>query len=142
MRVRATMPGFYCNVYIDAGQVFDLLQNPDGTDPLKKVRKPKLDASGKETGKTELVLFKDEDGHTVHRDFAQDTGQYLIEEGPMAGDTVLLGWMEEVDESVPCTIEGIEQYRHGFDVVTRKPRVPALPPRVKAPVPQAQKRAG
>jgi hypothetical protein len=134
MRVRATMPGYYCNVFINAGEVFDLLQNPDGTDPVRQVRKKKPD------GKFEVVDFLDRDGNKVHRDFAEDTGQYLIEDGPMAGETAYLGWMEEVGEDVPCTIVGIEQYRHGFDVMTRRPRQPPLPPRVKAPV--QQRKAG
>ncbi len=120
MRVRATQAGQYCNVYIEPGHVFDLVKNADGTDPLREDWIPKLDEKGKDTGEGEYVVFKDAKGRTVHRDYAPDSGDFLIKQGPKRGEVARLGWMEQVDESVHVTID-LEEFRHGFDVNTRKP---------------------
>jgi len=145
MRVIATRAGHYCNVMINPGEVFDLVQNPDGTDPLKMVKTPILDGSGKPTGRFKTEKFVDAHGNTMHRDFAPAAEAYLIEDGPLSGETVELGWMEEVDESVPVTphLAYIDQYRIGFDVETRKVRLKPPPARIKPPAKDsAARRAG
>lgn len=142
MRVLSTQAGFYCNVYIDAGHVFDLIQNADGTDPLREDWVPKLDAHGKDTGDGDYVLFKDpKTGQHVHRDYAPDSGDFMIRQGPKRGEVTRLGWMKIVSNDTPITID-VEEFQHGFDVNTRKPRKPPRIERVSQPAAPPQKRAG
>lgn len=138
MRVQATQTGFYCNVYIETGNVFDLVQNADGSDPMREDWVPKLDAQGKDTGDGEYVTFKDpKTGKPVHRDYAPDSGDFMIRQGPRRGEVSRLGWMKQVADDTPITMD-VEEFQHGFDVNTRKPR---KPPRIER-TPTPQKRAG
>ena len=121
MKVIATRPGFYCNTFIEENWVFELLKNPDGTDPIRRDWVPQLDAQGKDTGKGKWVDFKDANGKTRHRDFAPDEGEVMLTEGPVKGDVVQIGWMEEVPEDTEVTID-LAEFRHGFDVESRKLR--------------------
>jgi len=121
MRVRATADGQYANVYIEAGHVFDLLKNADGSDPLREDWVPRLDKNGKDTGDGQYVTYKDADGNTVHRDYAPDSGDFLIKQGPRRGEVERLGWMEEVSEDTEITID-VSEFRYGWDVKKREMR--------------------
>lgn len=148
MKVRATQVGQYCNVQMDVGAVFELLENwdgspwanPDGSGnpapydklpyPVKEEWVAKLDASGKDTGEGAYVVIL-EDGKPVHRDFAFDQGARRVNHGKMRGDTIRIGWMEQVDESVEVTIDPTA-FQYGVDPQTRKWRQPERKRRVAA----------
>lgn len=141
MRVQATDVGFYCNVRIEAGWVFDLLRNADGSDPAREDWIPKLDAQGKDVGDGDYVPYKDaKTGKHVHRDYAPDSGDFMVRQGPKRGEVARFGWMRQVPDDTPLTeIPGIgplvlEDFQHGFDVNTRKPRRAPRPEPV-APAP-------
>lgn len=142
MRVRATLPGYYCNVRIEPGEIFDLLKGPDGKDPIREDWVPELDAKGVDTGKGKYVPYKDpHTGDHVHRDYAPDSGDFLMKDGPKRGEVSRLGWMEEVDEGVPVTID-LSEFQFGFDPDTRKLRRSAPKPAAPARAAKPLRRAG
>jgi len=102
MRVQATKTGFYNQYLHEAGEVFDLLDNEDGTVPLKMQQVPVMDTAGKPTGEfnEELVLIN---GEPVHRDFAPD-GEELVGLGTYKGERFQPGWMRQVPDDTPLGI--------------------------------------
>lgn len=142
MKVMATQPGQYCNVFFEVGWVFELLYNEDGTEPQREDWIPKLDAQGKDTGDGEYVIWRDKDNKTIHRDLALDMGEKVLRSGPKRGEVARFGWMKIVPEETPVTID-IQELQYGFDADTRKPR--RAPPRARPTppaVPTPQRRAG
>lgn len=119
MKVLATQTGFYDQILRDPGEVFELLKNADGSDPLREDWVPKLDEKGKDTGDGEYVIFKDAQGNTVHRDFAPDHGEVVLRSGPKRGETHRFGWMQIVPEGTPC---GIYPPDTQFDRVHQMPQ--------------------
>lgn len=118
MKVVATNLGQYNQILREKGEVFELLSNPDGTYPvmfkrefetvdgvrrLKKIPLYILDAEGKPKLKNGKPVPE-------HRDFAEDMGNILIEEGPKAGESMQVGWMQRVPDHVPCGLypEGVD----------------------------------
>ncbi len=103
MRVVATQLGQYDQILRDVGEVFDLLDGPDGSIPAAKVWVPTKMADGKDHPiDGELVVVTDAEGNPVHRDFAEDMGDQVIEAGPMRGEVARLGWMRRVPDDTPC----------------------------------------
>lgn len=116
MKVRATRQGIYHNIQIEPGQVFELLKDSEGKDPIRYELRQKKDQNGKVIpGKFEKVEFKDpKTQRPVHRDYAEDFGDVVIDgdellaDGtphPMAGQVMPAGWMEEVPESTKVDVE-------------------------------------
>jgi len=133
MKVLATQTGYYDNIIRDPGEVFELLKNEDGSDPLREDWVPKLDAQGKDTGEGEYVLFKDKKGEHVHRDYAPDHGEVVLRSGPKRGETHRFGWMQVVPDTVEC---GIYPAGTQFDRVLQMPAPRKAPTveRIQAPI--------
>lgn len=119
MKVVATQLGQYDQILREPGEVFELLKDDNGDDPVREDWVPKLDASGKDTGDGEYVVFKDKDGHTVHRDYAPDHGEIVLRSGPKRGETHRFGWMQVVPDDTPV---GIYPAEHKFDRVKQLPQ--------------------
>lgn len=142
MKVQATDVGFYCNVRIEVGWVFELLRNADGSDPVREEWVPKL-VDGKDTGDGEYVTWIDpKTKRPVHRDFAPDSGDFMVRQGPKRGEVARFGWMKQVPDETPDTMFGelsltdlLYESQHGFDVNTRKMR---RAPAAKRPDPPLQ----
>lgn len=133
MKVLATQTGFYDQILREPGEVFELLKNEDGSDPLREDWVPKLDANGKDTGEGEYVLFKDAKGNTVHRDYAPDHGEVVLRSGPKRGETHRFGWMQVVPEE---TEVGIYPVGTKFDRVLQMPapRKAVAVEKIQAPI--------
>ena len=103
MRVQAVRQGFYNQYLHEIGEVFDLLNEPDGTMPLRMVQIPIL-KDGKETGEFEEEVYLDGEGNPMHRDFSphdmelKGRGQYF------KGETFREGWMRQVPDDTPLGI--------------------------------------
>src|SRR5882724_1917286 len=123
MKVLATQTGYYDNIIRDPGEVFELLKNEDGSDPLREDWVPKLDAQGKDTG----------EGEHVHRDYAPDHGEVVLRSGPKRGETHRFGWMQVVPDTVEC---GIYPAGTQFDRVLQMPAPRKAPTveRIQAPI--------
>jgi hypothetical protein len=130
MKVVATMVGYYNHILRDVGEVFSLLDYPDGTYPqaYRKVAKVVNGVPVPGQWVAEPMWVVDEDGKQLlkngkpipaHRDYAEDLGNLLIEEGPNAGEAVHLGWMRKVPEHVP---EGL--YPPNIDFWSRNVQLP------------------
>lgn len=133
MKVLATQTGFYDQILREPGEVFELLKNEDGADPLREDWVPKLDANGKDTGEGEYVIFKDKHDNTVHRDFAPDQGEVVLRSGPKRGETHRFGWMQVVPDATEC---GIYPPGTKFDRVLQMPapRKAAAVEKIQAPI--------
>lgn len=119
MRVVATQVGFYNQILREVGEVFDLLSNPDGTYPVMFKKEFEV-IEGVRRMKKIPVYISDEAGNPKvgkggkptpeHRDFSEDLGNVLIEEGPKAGESLQVGWMRRVPDHVPVGLypEGID----------------------------------
>lgn len=118
MRVTATQIGQYNQVLREVGEVFDLLNFPDGTYPHKTREVDKKSADGKVTG-TELKTVKLKDGKPAHRDFAPDQGVRIIKSGPGKGEVVQVGWMRQVGAHIPTGL-----YPPGTDFWTPNVQLP------------------
>jgi len=106
-RVVATADGFYDQIYRSPGEVFDLLNNDDGTVPQATRYIPKIGTDGKEipdAGTYEPLWLDEAAGEPLHRDFASDTGGQLQTSGPMKGEVVRYGWMKRVSLNVQVGI--------------------------------------
>lgn len=124
-RVVATQQGQYNQFLMDIGMVFDLLTYRDGTYPVAMRLVIKKDDHGQPMrGYTDKDVFLPEawdeepiigkDGIVVHRDFALDMGNRAMKTGPKKGETIRVGWMKRVPESVaigmyPVDADGIIQ---------------------------------
>ena len=105
MKVQATRQGFYDQVLRDPGEVFELIDEPDGTPPLRMIRTEIL-KDGKPTGDYTESVYMDAEGNVMHRDFAPDHEE-LTGRGVFKGDTFSPGWMRQVPDcllytSIPC----------------------------------------
>ena len=104
MRVQATRQGQYNQYLVEPGEVFDLLDNPDGSVPLKMVR-----TYGKtEDGKIDFdnyteEVWTDAEGNPRHRDFAPDFEE-LKGKGAFRGEAYAPGWMVQVPDDTPLGI--------------------------------------
>lgn len=120
-RVVATAQGFYNQVLIEPGTVFDLLLYADGTYPLSVRYEPKKDDKGaiipEEWDEIPLAL---KDGTLLHRDFAEDRGPRMMRRGPKQGETIHLGWMRLVPDRVPIGL-----YLPGTDFWSQASALPA-----------------
>ena len=129
-KVVATREGFYDQILRPAFEVFELLQNEDGSWPWLEVWVPKASAGEREIldqeGDQVLVRYEDKDGNPVHTDFAPDTGDQLLKRGPMRGETMRFGWMRRVPDETPCGL-----YPPGTDFWPGEARV--VTPRRAAP---------
>ena len=104
MRVQATKCGFYDQVMRETGEVFDLIDEADGTMPIRMKRIFAKDKEGKDLlDEWTEEPWLDADGNAVHRDFAPDTEQ-LEGKGSFRGERYTPGWMVEVPESVEIGI--------------------------------------
>lgn len=133
MKVLATQTGFYDQILREPGEVFELLKNEDGSDPLREDWVPKLDAQGKDTGEGEYVTFRDAKGNTVHRDYAPDFGEVVLRSGPKRGETHRFGWMQVVPDNTPV---GIYPAGTQFDRVHQipAPRKAEVVEKIHAPI--------
>ena len=113
MRVQATKQGFYNQFLHEPGEVFDLLDNDDGTMPLKMKQKkvedvfpPSHPQAGKptfhweDTDEPELT----EEGEPIHRDFAPDDSEARGVAHGFQGETFRHGWMRRVPDETPLGI--------------------------------------
>jgi hypothetical protein len=116
MRVQATRPGFYNQFEHVVGEVFDLLDNPDGTMPIRTRPVAVLDKEGKPTGEFDQEPWLDEDGNAVHRDFAED-GELVEGRGNFKGERFSYGWMRKVPEDTPLGI-----YEHAIETGVQQAR--------------------
>lgn len=96
MRVQATKQGFYNQYLHEIGEVFDLLNEPDGTMPLRMIQHPVLDKDGKPTGEYTEEVWLDEDGNPMHRDFSPHNLEIKGRGQFFKGETFRDGWMREV----------------------------------------------
>lgn len=104
-RVLATQEGFYNQVLVEPGSVFDLLRYPDGSYPVAVRYEPKKDAKGNVIPEEwDEIPIKLKDGTPVHRDFAEDQGEKLMKSGPKKGETLRFGWMRLVPAQTPLGI--------------------------------------
>jgi hypothetical protein len=133
VKVLATQIGQYDQILREPGEVFELLKNEDGSDPLREDWVPKLDEKGKDTGEGEYVVFRDKHGNTVHRDYAPDHGEVVLRSGPKRGETHRFGWMQVVPEETVC---GIYPAGTQFDRVLQlpQPRKAATVEKIQAPI--------
>jgi hypothetical protein len=113
VRVQATKQGFYNQFLHEAGEVFDLLDNEDGTMPLRMKQKkvddvfpPSHPQAGKptfhweDTEEPEL----DAEGNPLHRDFAPDGPEYIGTTHGFKGDVFRFGWMRVVPDDTQLGI--------------------------------------
>lgn len=133
MKVLATQTGFYDQILREPGEVFELLKNEDGSDPLREDWVPKLDGQGKDTGEGEYVVFRDAKNETIHRDYAPDFGEVVLRSGPKRGETHRFGWMQVVPEG---TLVGIYPAGTQFDRVQQlpQPRKAVTVEKIQAPI--------
>jgi hypothetical protein len=104
MRVQATKQGFYDQCLREPGEVFDLVDEPDGSMPIRMNREYEMDAkTGKPTGEYTETPYLDKDGNVMHRDFAPDAEQ-ITGRGHFRGETFAPGWMVQVPDE---TLVGI-----------------------------------
>jgi hypothetical protein len=112
MRVMATRQGQYCNMLIEAGWVFDLLMNEDGSMPEREDWIPVLaqDPITKkmvDTGDGEFKVYLDpRTKKPVHRDYSPDEGNVMLRKGPIRGESVNVGWMVEAPAGAQVTMIG------------------------------------
>ena len=99
MKVQATRQGFYDQVLRDPGEVFELIDEIDGTPPLRMIRTETL-KDGKPTGDYTETVYMDSEGNVMHRDFAPDHEE-LTGRGVFKGDTFSPGWMRQVPDDTP-----------------------------------------
>jgi hypothetical protein len=153
MRVMATKQGQYCNMLIEPGWVFDLLNDAPADAPRMNPQTGELTTDGSgipvredwiptlvqdpktkqmvDSGEGDWKIFIDKrTKKPIHRDFSRDEGRVMLKRGPIRGESVEVGWMEEVPETVPVTEfdgtplnEMLAQLRHGFNPDTRKLRL-------------------
>jgi hypothetical protein len=83
--------------------VFDLLNNEDGTMPIRMKRTDVLDEKGKPTGEYNEEFWPDRDGNAVHRDFAPDDFE-VAGRGEFRGQLFSPGWMRQVPDDTPIGI--------------------------------------
>ena len=102
MRVQATKQGFYDQVLREPGEVFDLLDNDDGTMPIRMSRTYEM-KDGKPTGEYSEEPYLDKSGNVMHRDFAPDFEE-VAGRGAFRGETFTPGWMVEVPETTQLGI--------------------------------------
>ena len=104
MRVQATKQGFYDQVLREIGEVFDLLDEEDGSMPIRMKRIYAKDKEGKDLlDEWTEEPWLDANGNAVHRDFAPDTEQ-MEGKGAFRGERYAPGWMVEVPETVEIGI--------------------------------------
>src|SRR5208283_5751585 len=104
MRVQATREGFYDNVLRPVGEVFDLLNDPDGKMPIRMhPAKPIKDKDGEIIDWEEPVPWLDKDGNAVHGHFAPD-GEEVRGRGRFAGERFSSGWMVQVPDDTELGI--------------------------------------
>jgi hypothetical protein len=103
MRVQAVRLGQYDQVLREVGEVFDLIDNEDGSMPLRMKRIPILDDKGKDTGEFTEEVYLDREGNALHRDFAP-ADEELTGKGAFKGETFAPGWMVEVPQTTVCGI--------------------------------------
>jgi hypothetical protein len=102
MKVQATKQGHYDQCLREEHEVFELIDNEDGTMPLRMKQIPVLDKDGKAIPYefTEEVWL-DADGNAVHRDFAED-GETISGKGGFRGENFNCGWMRRVPDDTEC----------------------------------------
>lgn len=169
MRVMATKSGQYCNVFIEPGWVFDLRDdggpetpriNADGSItrgdgpgyPIREDWIPRLEMDPKtkqmiDTGEGEYKIYLDrKTKKPIHRDFSEDEGVVMLRRGPIRGETIQVGWMELVSDSMPLTEfpdgnlnDVLAMCANGFNPDTRKLR---MVPASKRPDPVKDQKSG
>jgi hypothetical protein len=133
MRVVATQQGFYDQILREVGEVFELLKNKDGSDPQAFRRDQVLDEKGVPIPRkfVKVALFEDEaKKKPLHRDYAEDMGNVLIEQGPLEGETFHNGWMKKVPDRVPCGLYPLDQNGALLDFWSPHVQLPPAWPRV------------
>lgn len=121
MRVLATRQGFYNQHLCEPGEVFDLLDNPDGSMPIRMLREYELDKHGKPTGEYTETPYLDKEGNVMHRDFAPDMEE-LPGKGLFRGESYAPGWMVQVPDETECGIyEPDVRFREDGTPDTKRP---------------------
>lgn len=120
MKVQATKQGFYDQCLRDPGEVFELIDEVDGTMPIKMNREYELDKNGKPTGEYTETVFLDAEGNVRHRDFAPDFDQ-VVGRGHFRGETFAPGWMVQVPDD---TVIGIYDPEVKFDLEGKQKAMP------------------
>lgn len=120
MKVQATKQGFYDNCLREEGEVFALVDNADGSMPLRMVRTYELDKNQKPTGEFTEEVYLDKDGNVMHADFAPDHEE-VTGRGAFRGETFSPGWMVQVPDETQIGIYPPEQK---FNSVGREVPVP------------------
>lgn len=115
MKVQATKQGYYDQCLREPGEVFELVNELDGTMPIRMVRTYEM-KDGKPTGEWSEVPYIDKDGNVMHRDFAPDHEE-VTGRGSFRGETFAPGWMMEVSED---TEVGIYDPETRFNAVGRE----------------------
>jgi hypothetical protein len=130
-RVVATQQGFHNQRLREPGEVFDLLVRKDGTYRHATRNEPILSTEGVPIpGRFKKVEVPAKDGYgrpfqkngkavPEHADYAEDKGNVGVTEGPNAGESIHLGWMYKVPDSVP-----IGQYPPNTDFWADNLRLP------------------
>lgn len=110
--------GIYDNIPRMPGEVFELLNDPDGKMPLRMRR---VYAKGKRfnpqtgleekyyTGEYEEEVFLDKDGNPMHRDFAPWDETQMGAGKEFGGEIFNLGWMRAVPDDTAVGIYPEEQ---------------------------------
>lgn len=103
--------GIYDNIPRVPGEVFELLNSPDGTMPLRMkrtYRQAKRLVNGIEesyyTSKYDEEVFLDAHGNPMHADFAPHDEVTVGEGNAFGGETFRAGWMRQVPDDTPCGI--------------------------------------
>lgn len=104
--------GIYDNIPRMPGEVFELLDNPDGTMPFRMKRvylqekRYNPETKQEETYYTgefrEDEVFLDKNGEPMHRDFAPWDETQVGQGKAFGGEIFNLGWMRRVPEDTPC----------------------------------------
>lgn len=120
MRVQATKEGFYNQHICVVGEVFDLIDNDDGSPPLKMERTYEMGKDGKPTGEYTEEVWMDREGNVRHRDYAPDSEE-IKGKGAFRGESYNLGWMVQVPDETPL---GIYEPDVRFDMSGSRAPVP------------------
>src|ERR1700722_926854 len=105
IRVQATQTGFYNQYLHEAGEVFDLIDNDDGTMPLRMIQTPILGEDKKPIpGEFTEEVWLHKEGNPMHRDFAPAEEEVKGRGQFFKGETFRHGWMRRVPDDTPLGI--------------------------------------
>lgn len=114
--VQAVRQGFYDHILREPGEVFVLINNPDGSVPIRMQRtfkKARRIRNGIEeeyaTHEYTETPYLDADGNGMHADFSPHSEEWRGTGNEFGGETFREGWMRRVPSDTPVGIYPAEQ---------------------------------